>query len=312
VTGNSATHLQQLHTELEAWQRPATAGRFAAALRRQGASLRSIRLSGASGLTDRHLSSLRGLEALTSLCLAGTGAALSATLLGEVADRCQYLSHLDISSTAADDACLAAAGVLPLSHLAIAGCSTVGAAGVAALAAGPAARSLRWLDLSQTSADDAAVWQLAQHCCKLTGLQLKGCRELSAAGVAGSVCQLRRLSDLGLGRCPAAVTDAAVGSFSHALTQLTRLSLSEARLSSRALLPLLQQLPVLADLDLTACSGEGLSDDQVQSLAKAAAPSTGGSTAGFQGDATAATIQMPQGSNSPTGSPFKRRAAGAV
>jgi hypothetical protein len=173
-------------------------------------------------------------------------------------------------------------------------------------------RSLRWLDLSQTSADDAAVWQLAQHCCKLTGLQLKGCRELSAAGVAGSVCQLRRLSDLGLGRCPAAVTDAAVGSFSHALTQLTRLSLSEARLSSRALLPLLQQLPVLADLDLTACSGEGLSDDQVQSLAKAAAPSTGGSTAGFQGDATAATIQMPQGSNSPTGSPFKRRAAGAV
>lgn len=200
MTGNSATHLQQLHTELEAWQRPATAGRFAAALRRQGASLRSLRLGGASGLTDRHLSSLRALEALTSLCLAGTGAALSPTLLGEVADRCHSLARLDISGTAADDACLAAAGVLPLSHLAVAGCSQIGAAGVAALAAGPAARSLRWLDLSQTSVDDAAMFQLQSHCRQLTGLQLTGCRELSPHGVAASVCSLPRLTDLGLGR----------------------------------------------------------------------------------------------------------------
>lgn len=200
VTGNSATHLQQLHTELEAWQRPATAGRFAAALRRQGASLSSLRLSGASGLTDRHLSSLRALEALTSLCLAGTGAALSATLLGEVADRCHSLAHLDISSTAADNACLAAAGVLPLKHLAVAGCSAVGAAGVAALVAGPAARSLRWLDLSQTSTDDTAVAELGQHCRQLTGLQLTGCRELSADGVQFSLCRLTSMANLGLGR----------------------------------------------------------------------------------------------------------------
>lgn len=110
-----------------------------------------------------------------------------------------------------------------------------------------------------------------------------------------------------LRRCPAAVNDFAVGSIWLTLTQLTRLSLSEARLSSHDLLVLLHHLPVLAELDLTACSGEGISDDGVLNLAKDAHP--GG---GFRNDATAATIQMPQGSNSPTGSPFKRRTAGAV
>ena len=199
VTGASASHLQRLHAEASSWQRPATAGRFAAALRRQAAALCCLRLGGASGVTDRHLSSLRALSALTHLCLAGTGGAVSATLLAEAAAGCTCLQQLDISSTAADDACLAAVAALPrLTQLAAAGCGRIGA-GVAALAAGPAAQALHWLDLSSTDADDAAAAALAAGCRELRGLQLSGCRELTPAAVE-HLAQLSRLTCLALGR----------------------------------------------------------------------------------------------------------------
>ena len=110
-----------------------------------------------------------------------------------------------------------------------------------------------------------------------------------------------------LHRCSGAVTDLSLLALAGSLQQLTRLSLSEARLSSGALVAALRQLPVLADLDLTACSGEGLTDDDLQQRVRCELPD-----AGYSGMATAATIQMPQGGNCHTGSPFKRRAAGAV
>lgn len=197
VTGNSVSRLQQMHAETESWQRPATAGRFAAALRRHGGSLRSLRLGGAGGVTDRHLSSLRSLEALTHLCLASV-TAVSAALLTDAAASCPALHHLDISGTAADDACLAAAGMPPLRALAAAGCARCTSAGVAALAAGPAAVTLRWLDLSHTGADDAAAAELAERCGSLQALHLTGCELMPAA--VERLRQLSSLRNLSLGR----------------------------------------------------------------------------------------------------------------
>lgn len=99
------------------------------------------------------------------------------------------------------------------------------------------------------------------------------------------------------------MTDAGLQQLAAALPQLTRLGLSEARqLSAAGLAAALPLLPVLAQLDLTACSGGQLSDDQVL-----AALACGG---GSGPAATAANIQLPQGGSSPTGSPFRRRRAG--
>lgn len=112
---------------------------------------------------------------------------------------------------------------------------------------------------------------------------------------------------LTLCRCPGAVTDRSLLPLAAALKQVTRLSLSEARLSAHALVCALQMLPVLADLDLTACSGEGLTDGSLEQHIGPELPVNGHVHA-----ATAATIQMPQGGNCRTGSPFKRRAAGAM
>lgn len=150
------------------------AGRFAAALRRQGASLASLRLGGASGVTDRHLASLASLTALTWLCLAGVGGAISATLLAEAAAGCRCLRDLDISG--ASDACLAAAAAMPsLRQLSAAGCGGLGAgAGAPALAAGPAAATLCWLDIAGTSAGDTAAAALAAGCRQLRGVNLTG------------------------------------------------------------------------------------------------------------------------------------------
>lgn len=180
VTGTSATRLQQLHAQADSWQRPATAGRFAAALRRQGASMASLRLGGASGVTDRHLASLSSLTALTWLCLAGVGGAISATLLAEAAAGCRRLRNLDISG--ASDACLAAAAGMPsLRQLSAAGCGGLGAgAGAPALAAGPAAAMLCWLDIAGSAAGDTAA---AAGCRQLLGVNLTGCQGLSPAGV---------------------------------------------------------------------------------------------------------------------------------
>lgn len=107
-------------------------------------------------------------------------------------------------------------------------------------------------------------------------------------------------------RCPHAVTDAGLQQLAQALPQLTRLGLSEARhLSAAGLAAALPLLPVLAQLDLTACSGGQLSDDQVlEALA------CGGCGAGAGPHPTAANIQLPQGGSSPTGSPFRRRRVG--
>lgn len=347
ATGNSVSRLQQAHTEAEGWQRPATAGRFASALRRQGASLRVLRLGGTSGLKDRHLSSLRALCALQVLCLAGTGAAaVSPTLLADAAAGCPSLHTLHLGGTAANDGCLAAAAAMPaLRHLDASGCASVGAAGVAALAAGPAARSLRWLDLSQTAADDAAVAALSAGCRQLRGVQLTGCSGLTPAAVE-QLCRLPRLESLSLGRqagrlvllssclaactkpgsttcqlcssthqlplclyasprCPQAVTDAGLQKLALSQPQLTRLGLSESRhLSAAGLAAALPLLPVLALLDLTACSGGQLSDDQLLEVL-----ACGGSGTGDL-HPTAAHIQLPQGGSSPTGSPFRRRRAG--
>lgn len=200
AAGASVSRLQQVHAEAEGWQRPATAGRFAAALRRQGASLRVLRLGGASGLRDRHLSSMRALSALRVLCLSGTGAAVSPALVADAAAGCPTLHSLHLAGTAANDACLAAAAAMPaLRQLDASGCADVGAAGAAALASGPAARSLRWLDLSQTAAEDAAVAALAAGCRQLRGLRLTGCSGLTPAAVE-QLCRLPRLESLALGR----------------------------------------------------------------------------------------------------------------
>ncbi len=152
-------------------------------------------------MTDRHLASLSALTALTQLSLAGTGGAVSATLLAEAAAGCRRLRDLDISGTAANDACLAAAAAMPRLHqLSAAGCSGLGAgAGVAALAAGPAAATLHWLDLSGTAVGNAAAAALAAGCRQLRGVNLTGCAGLSPAGVE-SLSHLPRLSCLGLGR----------------------------------------------------------------------------------------------------------------
>ena len=167
----------------------------------QGASLASLRLGGASGVTDRHLASLASLAALTQLCLSGTGGAVSATLLAEAAAGCRRLQDLDISASAANDACLAAAAAMPrLRQLSAAGCSGLGGgAGAAALAAGPAAATLHWLDLGSTATGDAAVAALAAGCHQLRGINLTGCLGLSPAAVE-HLSHLPRLSCLGLGR----------------------------------------------------------------------------------------------------------------
>lgn len=299
VTGNSVSRLQQLHTEAEAWQRPATAGRFAAALRRQRASLRQLLLGGASGLTEPHLASLRALCALETLCLAGTRGAVSSDLVADAAAGCPNLASLDLSATPAGDGCLAAAAALPrLARLAAAGCGRISSAGVAALAAGPAAASLRALDLSHTSADDGAIAALAAGARGLRVLRLMGCHALTPAAV-DALCTLSRLRALALGRCPAAVTDAGLAALADALPQLTRLSLTEAaQLSADGLAAALPRMRVLAQLDLTACAGGRLSDDAVL---HALSPAGGG--------VTPANIALPQGGTAPTGSPFRRRAA---
>jgi hypothetical protein len=199
TAGTSAAHLQRLHAEADSWQRPATAPRFAAALRRHAASLRCLRLGGASGVSHAHLASLPALAALETLCVAGCREAVAAPLLAAAAAGCPRLRRLDLSHTAADDACLAAAAALPrLQELAAAGCRVSGA-GVQALAAGPAGAALRWLDLSLTGADDGGAAALAARCAQLRGLLLTGCQQLGPGGVE-ALGALRRLTCLSLSR----------------------------------------------------------------------------------------------------------------
>ena len=125
------------------------------------------------------------------------------------------------------------------------------------------------------------------------------------------------------------MTDAGLLQLAQALPALTWLNLSEAAaLSAAGLAAALPLLPCLAHLDLTAGK---LSDDELVQLLVS---SSGGSSSGSGGSASAgpgsgssgpasgpsgarsppppapltpANVHMPQGSTSPTGSPFKRR-----
>lgn len=100
------------------------------------------------------------------------------------------------------------------------------------------------------------------------------------------------------------MTDAGLLQLAHSLPLLTRLGLSEAQhLSAAGLAAALPLLPVLAHLDLTACAGAGLQDEFLLGIL------TSGSGTGAL--MTPANVQLPQGSSSPTGSPFRRRAAAA-
>ncbi|KAI3428195.1 hypothetical protein D9Q98_006575 [Chlorella vulgaris] len=311
TSGTSATRLHQLHAETDSWQRPATAARFAALLRRQAPTLRCLRLGGASGVTDAHLSSLRCLSALEWLCLAGSRTAVSPTLLAEVASGCPLLQQLDISHTAADDDCFTAIAALPaLRLLAASGCARVGGGGVHALAAGRTAGTLRKLDLCLTGTNDEAADALAAGCQQLRGLQLTGCGKLSPRG-AEVLGQLERLESLSLGRCPHAVTDASLLLLASKLPLLTRLCLSEAQqLTAGGLAAALPLLPCLAHLDLTCCWQ--LHDDELLDVlgSNSTASSTAAAADALQapgGWVTPATVQLPKGGSSPTGSPFRRR-----
>lgn len=107
------------------------------------------------------------------------------------------------------------------------------------------------------------------------------------------------------------MTDAGLRQLAASLPQLTRLSLSEVQqLSASGLAAALPLLPVLADLDLTACSRGQLSDDQLLQLLAGGGQLGSGSDGGAPSSAlTPANIQLPQGGTSPTGSPFRRRTA---
>lgn len=96
---------------------------------------------------------------------------------------CSWLpSPRDLDICGASDACLAAAAAMPsLRQLSAAGCGGLGAgAGAPALAAGPAAAMLCWLDIAGTAAGDTAA---AAGCRQLLGVNLTGCQGLSPAGV---------------------------------------------------------------------------------------------------------------------------------
>lgn len=100
------------------------------------------------------------------------------------------------------------------------------------------------------------------------------------------------------------MTDVGLLHLAASARQLTRLDLSESRhLTPAGLAAALPLLPALAELDLTACSGAG--DDQ---LLEMLANQHGGGASGC-GPVTPANIALPQGGRSPTGSPFRLRAA---
>ena len=113
------------------------------------------------------------------------------------------------------------------------------------------------------------------------------------------------------------MTDAGLHQLAASLPQLTRLSLSEAQhVSAAGLAAALPLLPVLADLDLTACSRGQLTDDHLLQLlagspgsGSSGSPGSGSKGGAPAGAVTPANIQLPQGGTSPTGSPFRRRAA---
>lgn len=99
------------------------------------------------------------------------------------------------------------------------------------------------------------------------------------------------------------MTDAGLLQMAAALPQLTQLSLAEsAHLTAEGIAAAAARMPALADLDLTAC--QGARDDQLLDLLGAAGSPGAGAL-------TPATIQLPQGGTSPTGSPFRRRSGGA-
>lgn len=109
------------------------------------------------------------------------------------------------------------------------------------------------------------------------------------------------------------MTDAGLLALARRLPQLTRLSLAESQgLTAGGLSSALALLPVLADLDLTACSGD-LRDDLLVPLltSKGSTVGGGGSPEPGSSPVTPANIQLPQGSTCPTGSPFRCRTAAA-
>lgn len=101
------------------------------------------------------------------------------------------------------------------------------------------------------------------------------------------------------------MTDAGLLELAGRCPQLTWLHLSEAhQLTAGGLAAVLGLLPCLAHLDLTAASNEQLTDGQLAGLLAG--------RGGGRGPLTAANVQLPQGGTSPTGSPFKLRAAAAA
>jgi hypothetical protein len=270
-----------------------TAGEFAAAL---GAltALRTLRLEGCEGLTDRHLCHLSSLSALRDVAL-GRNRRVGDGALAALAAAAPALHALGLAGTAAGDAglaALAAAGALrEVRSLSVAGCGGVSGAGLAAAAAGGVGRCMRELDISDCLAvDDAVLAGVAREFPMLRVLRLAGCTAVRPAGLA-ALAALRRLTRLDAARCEAAVTDGALLELCGALGGLTAVNLGGAARLTPAGLDALRALRCLAEADLTCCTGLGADAELAAALR----------------GSIAANVQLPQGSTSPTGSPFKRR-----